>query len=382
MKHHNERLHALSRRLDPVWWLIARMLRLSPLTSGQDPQSILIVDLHLLGDIVMLVPLLRVIRRYHPAAHLALVAGPWARTVLEGTGLVDEFIELRAPWIVKGQGTAGFAALLRAIRASRSRSWDWGIDVRGDVRNALLLALARTKRRVAYAFSGGAALLTDVVPDDGVLRHIIDHHADLAACLGMQMNSQERVPALSSRNDGSVAREGRRRIGFHFGASMVLRRMPLEEACAVMLYFRGMEDTRLILVDAPDTRELNSELFARLPAEFAAGIERWEGSLGDFIGFLKTLDEFYAMDSGPAHLAAALGVETTVFFGPNLPLAVRPTGRAVKVIERGDVACRPCDQHHCTNRIHQECLTQLVRRRADRVSAHGLAGGSNAARSG
>ena len=126
--------------------------KLSPLTSGQDPQSILIVDLHLLGDIVMLVPLLRVIRRYHPAAHLALVAGPWARTVLEGTGLVDEFIELRAPWIVKGQGTAGFAALLRAIRASRSRSWDWGIDVRGDVRNALLLALARTKRRVAYAY--------------------------------------------------------------------------------------------------------------------------------------------------------------------------------------------------------------------------------------
>lgn len=362
MKHHNENLHALSRRLDPLWWLIARLLRLGRFGAGPKvPQSILLVDLHLLGDLVMLVPLLRVIRRFHPNAHIGLMAGPWGRTILQDTGLVDEFITLRAPWVAKGQGAAGMRGLLRAIRASRGRTWDWGIDVRGDVRNALLLALARAKRRVAYDFSGGAALLTDVVPDDGVLRHIIDHHAALAGYLCMPMTAEERIPALGLPKQPTSGAHGSRLIGFHFGASMVLRRMPLEEACALVLSFQDQEDTRLILVDAPEIRDLNSAVLGRLPANCAARVERWEGTLGELMTFLKTLDKFYAMDSGPAHLAAALGIDTTVFFGPHLSLAVRPTGRNVTVVERGDVPCRPCDQHRCTNVRHQECLTHVVR---------------------
>jgi heptosyltransferase-2 len=344
-----------------VWWLIARLLRLGRYGKGpMVPQSILLVDLHLLGDLVMLVPLLRVIRRFHPNAHVGLMAGPWGRTILTGTGLVDEFITLRAPWVTKGQGAAGVRGLLRAIRTSRGRTWDWGIDVRGDVRNALLLALARSKRRVAYAFSGGAALLTDVVPDDGVLRHIIDHHAALAEYLCMPMTAEERIPSLGHSEKVRAKPRGSRLIGFHFGASMVLRRMPLEEACSLVLSFQEQQDTRLILVDAPEIRDLNSALLARLPANCAARIERWEGTLGELMTFLKTLDKFYAMDSGPAHLAAALGVDTTVFFGPHLSFAVRPTGRNITVVERADVPCRPCDQHRCTNVKYQECLSQVV----------------------
>jgi ADP-heptose:LPS heptosyltransferase len=361
LKHHNESLHALSRRLDPFWWLIARLLRLGRRSAAPAvPQSILLVDLHLLGDLVMLVPLLRVIRRFHPNAHVGLMSGPWGQTILADSGLVDEFLTLRAPWIAKGQGSAGVRALMRAIRASRTRRWDWGIDVRGDVRNALLLALARARRRVAYDFSGGAALLTDVVPDDGVLRHIIDHHAALAQYLHMPMTAEERIPALDLRKPPAPKRPGPRLVGFHFGASMVLRRMPVAEACALVASFEDQEDTRLVLIDAPDIRELNSALVERLSAKCRARVERWEGSLSELIAFLKSLDEFYAMDSGPAHLAAALGVDTTVFFGPHLSLAVRPTGRNVRVIERADVPCRPCDQRRCTNPNPQQCLTQLV----------------------
>jgi ADP-heptose:LPS heptosyltransferase len=82
--------------------------------------------------------------------------------------------------------------------------------------------------------------------------------------------------------------------------------------------------------------------------------------LGELVAFLPLLDKFYAMDSGPAHLAAALGVDTTVFFGPHLSRAVRPMGRKVVVVERADVPCRPCDQHRCTNPHFQQCLTQVA----------------------
>jgi ADP-heptose:LPS heptosyltransferase len=363
VKHNNERLAAVSRSLDPVWWLIARILRLGRYpTSPVIPRSILLVELNLLGDMVMLVPLLRVIRRFHPHAHVGLMAGPWGREILAPSGLVDEFITLRAPWVTKGQGARGMAGVLRAVRQARSRSWDWGIDVRGDVRNALLLALARARRRVGYNFTGGAALLTDVVPDDGQLRHIIEHHADLAHYLGMPMTEEERIPALGTVKSTRSKPGAAGRVGFHFGASMVLRTMPLEEACALVLSYQDKEGVCLILVDAPEIRSLNTALLDRLPAEFASRVERWQGSLGELVHFLRTLDKFYAMDSGPAHLAASIGIDTTVFFGPHLSLAVRPMGRHVTVVERGDVPCRPCDQHRCTNPTYQQCLTQVVSR--------------------
>jgi ADP-heptose:LPS heptosyltransferase len=362
LKHNNVRLASLSRRLDPLWWLIARMLRLKPhATAPAVPRSILLVELHLLGDMVMLIPLLRVIRRHHPDAHVGLLAGPWARDILESTGLVDEFIMLRAPWVAKGQGLRGMVGLMRAIRTVRSRTWDWGIDVRGDVRNALLLALSRAKRRVAYDFTGGAALLTDVVPDDGVLRHIIEHHEALALALSMPMTADERIPTLRfNEPTESAARASRRRVGLHFGASLALRRMPLQEARALLSSLRDNENADLILVDSPEIHALNTALIQELPAQQAGRIERWRGSLNEFVAFLATLDEFYAMDSGPAHLAAALGVHTTVFFGPHLSRAVRPMGSNVSVVERDDIACRPCDQHRCTNVLYQQCLTQLV----------------------
>ncbi len=361
MRDHNKTLYALSRRLEPLWWLTARLLRLEKAVACPAPRSILLVDLHLLGDIVMLVPLLRVLRRCHPQAHIGLMAGPWGCTVLAESGLVDEFITLRAPWIVKGQGADGFRSVLQAIGASRTRSWDWGIDVHGDVRNALLLALARARRRVAYDFSGGASLLTDVVPDDGVLRHIIDHHATLANHLGMPMAVEESVPALRTHAQNALPARNRRRTAIHLGASRALRRMPLEEACILVRFCLDHSDARLFLVDAPDTRQINDDVVARLPSRRAERIERWEGTLGDFMAFLSTLDRFYAMDSGPAHLAAALGVDTTVFFGPNLARATRPRGPHVTIVERRDLSCRPCDQQRCTNGNHQACLSQMVR---------------------
>jgi ADP-heptose:LPS heptosyltransferase len=386
VKHHNDRLHALSRRLNPLWRLVAFVLRLDKRApSLAHPRSILLVDLHLLGDIVMLTTLLRTIRRCHPEAHIALIAGPWAQVILRDTRLVDQFITLRAPWIVKRQGAAGIKAVWRAVRAARRRSWDWGIEVRGDVRNALILALARARRRVAYEFSGGAVLLTDVVPDDGVLRHIIDHHAGIAAALGMHMTNEERIPSLltagADRRAVDVTSRPERRIGVHFGASLALRRMPEQEGCDLLarLYGRG-GGTKLILIDAPDVRALNSRVLERLRAVGPVNVERWEGSLEDFMIFLQTFDHFYAMDSGPAHLAAAVGVETTVFFGPHRSFAVRPMGPHVRVVERDDLPCRPCDQHRCTNPKYQECLTLvacLIQPSASMISSTPMHGASD-----
>lgn len=366
MKFINPRLAALARRVDPLWRLLAPLLP-RPTPGAGLPRHVLVVDLHLLGDIVMLVPLLRVLRRCQPQARITLLAGPWSRAILDGAGLVDEHIDCEAPWVRRQRGLAGWRALARAVRRLRrgaggaADGWDWGIDVRGDVRNILLLALAGARRRVAFDFTGGGALLTDVVPDDGSYRHIIEHHADLLRALGMPMLAEERVPRLpvpAQRPPRPVPAPSPL-VGFHFGASFALRRVPIAEAAALVGALTGPGEVPL-LIDAPDTRESNSALLARLSPELAARARRWEGGLRELMGLLSYLDRIYAVDSGPAHLAAALGTPTTVFFGPSLSVDARPLGAHVRIVERSDVACRPCDRIHCTNPNFQECLTHLV----------------------
>ena len=362
MKTLNPKLTALSRRLNPVWRPFAWMLRLPrPAQPTSPPHRILIVELHLIGDIIMLIPLLRAVRRTFPEAHVALLAGPWAAPLLESERLVDEIIPFKAPWAVYRQGWRGLAGTVRALREIRRQRWDWAIDTRGDVRNILMLALSRAPRRIGFDFTGGAALLTDVVPDDGRVRHNVDHHVALARHLDLPVTQEERVPRLSAPRRG-VAVNLVPRVGFHFGASLALRRMPIEEAVSLLVHVSRQSQQQLILIDAADTREFNSQLLARLPNGTVELVERWTGTLAELRDFLSTLDAFYAMDSGPAHVAAALGVKTTVFFGPNRSEASRPLGGHVTVVERNEVLCRPCDQHVCTNPHRQECLVGIARR--------------------
>jgi ADP-heptose:LPS heptosyltransferase len=177
----------------------------------------------------------------------------------------------------------------------------------------------------------------------------------------MDMTAAEATPTLTAPPAGAAAL--RNRIGFHFGASMPLRRMPLAEACDLLLRViaETQPDADLYLVDAPDTRELNGAVLARLAVAPGRRLRRWEGDLAALKALLAQTHRFYAVDSGPAHLAAALGAETFVFFGPTLPVESRPLGPRVHVIERTDLGCRPCDRIHCTNPRYQECLTQVVR---------------------
>jgi heptosyltransferase-1 len=91
-------------------------------------------------------------------------------------------------------------------------------------------------------------------------------------------------------------------------------------------------------------------------------VEVWRGGLREFIVMVSRAERMYTMDSGPAHIAAALGRHTVVFFGPNVPAATAPRGIHVRVVEDVTVACRPCDQHHCTNAVNQACMRSLVAR--------------------
>jgi ADP-heptose:LPS heptosyltransferase len=101
---------------------------------------------------------------------------------------------------------------------------------------------------------------------------------------------------------------------------------------------------------------------AKLSERLRSKIELWDGGLREFITILRQAAHLYCMDSGPAHIASAIGIPATVFFGPAVSDYVSPIGECVEIISKPNVQCRPCNQIECTNQVNQYCMVGLAKR--------------------
>lgn len=361
MKLINKRLLVVSKLLGPIWWTLGLLINFnkSKIFKSFPVQSILILDFHLIGDIVLLLPLLTAIRNHYPNAMITLVAGHWAKDIVDEK-LVNEIIIFSPPWVVKKPFFRGLLDCGRLISQLRNRCWDLGIEVRGDVRQILMLALSGAIRRVGFSFTGGKQLLTDIVPDDGTYVHLANHHRRIAEYLQLWPTGEPYLPKLNlTVSEFNKASKIKKYVGFHFGASLPIRRLPDEEALK-LLEFWSKKEKPIVLFIPPGEEDRIKLLISKLSVEAHSKINLWSGNLRELIVMLSRAERLYLMDSGPAHIAAALGVRSTVIFGANLSKLVRPLGGNVEVVEKSNVSCRPCNQKFCQHHQSLYCMSGLL----------------------
>lgn len=329
-------------------------------TRDANTKEILILDFHLIGDIVLLTPFLRAIKKCSKNYRITLVCGPWAKEVLSQEGLVDNFIFFIAPWVKYGGFFNAISSLINLTKVLRTIRWDLAIDMRGDIRQILLLYLSGSIRRVGFNFMGGDALLTDIVLDDGEYHHLLKHHQNILSALNIHVEFNDFIPKISLSKDEQLLSDLMPKyVGVHFGASLPLRRLPLDEKIKLLNKI-ALAGKQIVIFVPPDDREAVEPLLTLVPFATREFISLWSGSLRDMIVKISAAERFYGMDSGAVHISAALGVPTTVLFGPNLPSLVAPIGPNIEVLEKAGLKCRPCNQVTCTNSINQFCLIDII----------------------
>ena len=360
MKPFNKKYVLLARLFRPVWALAGVCAYFCNRKCAAKVRTILLFDFHLIGDIVLLTPLLSAIRARYGQARIALVSGPWASDILQGSALVDELIPFVAPWVKKGSAFRGLRNCLALIWRLRSERWDLGIEVRGDIRQILLLWFSGATRRVGFDFTGGRQLLTDVIPDSGTLAHIGEHHRRIASYLKSWPPFQDYVPFIRLTDaEQHAAAKIESFIGFHFGASLPLRRFPEDEILRLLLRF-ATDDLPIRVFIPPEGGDNIKKVIMGLPASQKERVVTWSGSLREFVVVASRASHFYLMDSGPAHIVSALRVPVTVFFGPAEFQYVYPLGPNVQIVSKPDVPCRPCDQVACRHSVYQFCMKGLA----------------------
>ena len=299
------------------------------MTSVSAIRRILVVELWNIGDVVLLLPFLQQLRHIFPDASITLLGRAHARDLLAASGFVDDFIIADLNWQKDRSASAKvrWSELSRVIRQLRRKKFDIAFQCRPHVREYLLLALSGATRRVGIANRGWDRLLTDRIRVDPLATQKKEAWLRLLAPFGGASQLPEPKLRLAESTRARAAEFLRAQgvsgddlvVGVHPGASISEKRWPLNRFGSVI---------QQIEVSRPELRPLIFVDPEGYGAELASspGAIRARVDLDLMTGLLGRCDLLVCNDSGPMHIAAALGVTCVAVFGSGIDRMFAPLG--------------------------------------------------------
>jgi heptosyltransferase-2 len=287
------------------------------MTAGPPiPRDVQRLFIHLpswVGDVVMATPVLRAARASCPAARITGLMRRGIEALLAGCADLDEMLPVDAP---------GLRGALASARAVRRIAPDAALLLPNSFRSAVVFRLAGAPVRAGYARDGRSWLLTHAIPR-GTVNHpvpAVDYYADLAqAVFGHAI--ADRTPRLtvtdSEREEADRLLAGARApiILVNPGANRHDKRWPAERFADLARRLAGETGGAVAVTGSPDERSLTAEIAERA-GECAIDLAARGVSLGGLKGVLTRCALLVTNDTGPRHVAAALGTPAVVLFGP------------------------------------------------------------------
>ena len=324
------------------------------LPAPAEVRTMLVLRLDRIGDVLMSLPALAELRAALPHARILLAVGRWSADVARSAP-VDELLLWSAPWAGRrDEGSESFLTLCRKARALRQQGLDLAIDLQGDVRASILMRLTGARYRVGYANSGGASLLTQVVPLDETVSWVEQTRRAVAAALGSGAVATPAVAALLGDDDHALAREllerfgiGARRplVGIHPSGGRRVKQWDTARWREVAARLQAEFGATVVITGSQADAPLASELAAGLPGQAVDLTGRL--SLRETLALIAQLDLFLSPDTGPMHMACALGTPSVSVFGPSDPVRYFSGGTGLPpsrhLVVKPDLWCSPCN---------------------------------------
>lgn len=318
---------------------------------------ILLIRVDQLGDLIFTTPAIRRLRQAFPGAEIDFLGPALARELFAGHEALREVLVFEKNWFYPD---FSFWACLRnylgLIRILRRRRYDLAIDFRGDIRLIVLMFLSGIPERIGYGITGGSFLLTHRL-DRNPEWHEVESNLKIAESLGCPSGSSDLEIPLPKDRDRSLENllgrkaDGERpRIVIHPGSGYPSKRWSTRsyEILIEKVLSEGLGD--VILVGSKEEKQLlPSSKFAR-DSHFINLMGKT--TLTELCAVLSSCELFVGNDSGPAHLAAALGKKLVVVFsGTNESRHWRPWSRHCALL-RYPVFCSPCAEKVCVQPRH------------------------------
>jgi heptosyltransferase-2 len=326
-------------------------------------QRILIVRTDRIGDVVLSTPVIKALRSHYPHAYIAMMVSPYTKEVVEGSPYLDEVIIYD-----KDAKHKSWRRSLEFARGLKRKRFDLALVLHPTNRVHLITFLAGIKRRVGYRRKLGF-LLTDKIPhtkQDGQ-KHELEYNLDLLRPLGIMPQDREIFVSIKPearqiveellRQEG--IKDNHPLLAVNPGASCPSKIWPAERFAEAADRLAQKYGFKVLVVAGSKDRYLAQDLVSNMrhTAINLAG----RLSLAQVAALLARCRLFISNDSGPVHIASAVGVPVISIFGRNQPgLSPRrwgPVGKGDRFLHK-PVGCLECLAHNCVQEF--KCLKAIT----------------------
>lgn len=326
-------------------------------TYDEIPAKILVIQSHLIGDVMMAIPLLRALRKRYPNAEITFLANDFAKGLLEGCDFIDVMLTAPFPWGIRSYHVKNLWKLGKMILHLRRKKFDLAIDAQIDFRNIFLIFLAGARRRLGYDIVGGRLFLTDIPEFPRDVVHLLEGRSSVLRYLGVDiLEKTYRLPLPADarqwldvywKHEGLTGKEV---VAIHPGAST---KEKLWRADRYVQVIRLLQKRHYVpvLIEGPQDVAVVAEILGLLGGDVLA----LKGSLAQCMAFLSRCRLLLCLDSAASHLASAVGTPAVVLYGPQWPYLAKPFDDHIVAVWNEKVDCRPCVYKKCQKPGH-ECM--------------------------
>ncbi len=311
-------------------------------------KRILVFELNWMGDILFSFPFLRALRKAFPTAHIACAVVGRYKELLDRNPLVDEVYVLS-----DRRGVVSLPEKLEFIRTLRKAGYDACFLLKPSRTKGIIAFLSGIPRRIGFA--GKNAMLTEQVESVSPGCHRADTFSALAARAGIavQDGTYEYFVGREDERRGNVLLEEfnknmRRIVAVNPGGNWEAKRWPAERFTGLVeKILSRFENVSVVVTGAGKDAELAERIVSQTDPRRCyalAGRTRPAGLAAIF----KKCALVVSADSGPLHLASAVGTATVGLFGPTSPKITGPRGKGVNAVIIGTCDCIvPCYIEKC-----------------------------------
>jgi heptosyltransferase I len=330
-----------------------------------DARRIALVKPSALGDVVQTLPALAALRERFPAAHISWIVNSTYASLLDPISILDEVIPFDRAASAKSL-LGGTAYLWRFLRELRERRFDFVIDLQGLLRTGVFSLATGARRRwgLRTAREGSRLAYTRILDDSSGSPAAVDRYWKVAEALGVG-SSPKRFPlgiSLAERAQARDLTDGLPRpwIAIQPGARWETKRWPSASFSSAVQAAIDRVGGSAIVLGGKDEIPVASEAADRIrgPVRNLAG----KTSLRILAALLEQCDAMLTNDTGPMHLAAAVGTPVTAVFTCTSPLKAGPFGPGHRIVQT-EVVCRESYVRKCPKMV---CMDDVT---TDRVAA-------------
>ncbi|MBU1912615.1 MAG: lipopolysaccharide heptosyltransferase II [Candidatus Omnitrophica bacterium] len=322
-------------------------------------KNILVIKFGAIGDVMLIVPSLRILKNHFPWAHISVLIGAEAKHILKNCPYIDELIL----YDKKGRDR-GLKGLLKTSAILRRKNFDKAIDFQNNRTSHLISWLGAIPERFGYDNRKWSFFINKSIKYLDIKATPLDEQFRLLKSMKINtMGASTYLEIWPSRDDFSYidallknawVSDSQILAGINIGSSRrwETKRWPLKNF-ARLSDMLAEKDIRVVLIGSNDAADLARDFIKVSSTKPVNAIGKT--SVTQLAALIKRCKVFITGDSAPMHVASSMGVDFIALFGPTDPARhFEPNEKGVVI--RKDLKCSPCYKTKCK---HTKCMKSI-----------------------